>query len=1115
MSLKKMLLLLAVAMLAFTAGAQVKVKGVVIEKEGNQPAIGATVIEKGKPGNGTSTDFDGNFELTVASAKSHIVISAVGFKPVDVQVQSGTMTITIESDSEMLDEVVVTGYQKVDKRLFTGAATSINADKTKLDGVSDVSRSLEGRAAGVSVQNVSGTFGTAPKIRVRGATSIYGNSKPLWVVDGVILEDNVELDADALSSGDAETLIASAIAGINADDIESFQILKDGSATSIYGARAMAGVIVVTTKQGRSGHTAINYTGEFTMRLKPRYSEFNISNSQEQMGIYKEMEQKGWLNFAALANSSSSGIYGTMYKLMDRYDPATGYGLPNTLAARNSYLREAEFRNTDWFDLLFNTNVMMNHAVSISGGTDRGRFYTSASVMYDPGWTKQSEVTRYTFNANASYDLSKTLRVKILNQDSYRKQRAPGTLSQDVDPVNGAVSRGFDINPYSYALNTSRTMDPNATYTRNYADFNIFHELENNYIDLSVTDLKFQGEINWRPIQGLEFNVIGSYRYNKSENNHYVKDNSNQANAYRAGIIPENATIRDSNPYLYTNPDEEGALPETVLPKGGFLFHRVNSMSQYDFRAMGQYNKSFGDHIMSVMAGMEAGKIDRHVEVFDGVGIVYENGNLPFTDWHYFKQQSEENANYFSDSWTYRRSQAYFATGSYSFAGRYIINGTFRYEGSNKLGKSTKSRWLPTWNVSGAWNASEEPFFQRARFYKSGAWSYAKLRLSYSLTADAGPASVSNALPIYYPYQPWRPETYDKELTLYLDDIANEELTYEKKHEFDVGVDLGFYHNRINLTFDWYKRNNYDLIGRVFTQGVGGVTSKYANVAEMKSHGVEFTISTKNFEAVKEGDFSWTTDWTFSYAKNKITKLVSRSRVIDLVQGTGFPLQGYPVRAIFSIPFVGLTSDGLPQHINENGEVTITDIYFQEFDKLGHLKYEGPVDPTITGGFGNNFSWKGFHLNVFLTYSFGNKLRLSPDFSASYSDMTAHPKEFKNRWVMPGDEAYTTVPTIASRRQYAGISQLSIAYNAYNYSTERIANGGFIRLKEISLSYDLPKRALQALRLQSASVKLSTTNLCLLYADKKLNGQDPEFFNSGGVATPTPKQFTLTLRIGL
>ena len=188
---------------------------------------------------------------------------------------------------------------------------------------------------------------------------------------------------------------------------------------------------------------------------------------------------------------------------------------------------------------------------------------------------------------------------------------------------------------------------------------------------------------------------------------------------------------------------------------------------------------------------------------------------------------------------------------------------------------------------------------------------------------------------------------------------------------------------------------------------------------------------------------------------------------------------------------------------------------FQEYENLGYLKYEGAVDPTITGGFGNNFDFKGFHLNVFMTYSFGNKLRLDPVFSAGYSDLTSFTKDFKNRWALPGDEAVTDIPAIASRRQLYNNDYLSMAYNAYNYSTARIADGGFIRLKEISLTYDLPKSFISHIRLNTASVKLAATNIGLLYADKKLNGQDPEFFNSGGVASPNPKQFTLTLRLGM
>ncbi len=622
-----------------------------------------------------------------------------------------------------------------------------------------------------------------------------------------------------------------------------------------------------------------------------------------------------------------------------------------------------------------------------------------------------------------------------------------------------------------------------------------------------MLDVKFQGELQWKPWTFLTFNALGSLRYVSTNQNHYVLDKSNQAEAYRAGVDPENATIRAVNPYLYTDPDDPNSLPISVLPSGGIFYHTNRSMKQLDFRASGTFTKTFANkHLVNLFAAFEASKIDRNTEEFTGWGINYQNGNLPMIDYQLFKQMIEENSAYYSKEPTYGRNLAYIANGSYMFDNRYIINGTYRYEGSNKLGKAKKSRWLPTWNISGSWNADAEEWFANP------VLATAKLRLSYSLTADAGPAYVSNALPIYYSSRPWRQDTKAFEQALYLSSLGNSELTYEKKHEFDIGADLGFLGNRINLVFDWYTRNNFDLIGRIFTQGVGGEIMKWANVASMKSHGVEFTLSTRN---IQSRNFSWNTDLTFSYAKNKITDLKSRSRVIDLVQGTGFPLEGYPVRAIFSIPFVGLTEDGLPQIINEKGEVTTSDINFQDYENLGFLKYEGPVDAPFTGGFGNILRYKDFNLNIFMTYSFGNVVRLDPVFKAAYSDLSSMPREFMNRWVQAGDEKYTTIPTIASLRQYKNDSYLSYAYNAYNYSSERIAKGDFIRLKEVALTYNLPEAATRALRINNASVKFAATNLCLLYSDKKLNGQDPEFFNAGGVAAPVPKQFTFTLHFNL
>jgi len=1100
--------------LAMIAMAQTKVTGLVLEDNG-EGAIGANVVAEGTSV-GTVTDFDGNFELTVPAGVKNLVISYIGFKTVTVPVKP-EVRVRMESESTQLQDVVVTGMVKQDKRLFTGATTKVDAEKAKLDGVADISRSLEGRAAGVSVQNVSGTFGTAPKIRVRGATSIFGSSKPLWVVDGVVLEDAVELSADDLSSGDAATLIASAISGINADDIESFQILKDGSATSIYGARAMAGVIVVTTKKGQAGKSKLTYNAELTYRQIPSYDDYNICNSQEQMGIYQELERKGWLEASTLASAKNYGVYGKMYQLIDEGK------LENTQEAKNAYLRQAEYRNTDWFKTLFNNTIMHTHSLSFSAGTDRGRVYASLSAMQDPGWYKSSQVMRFTANLNASYDILKNLTLNLVSNASYRQQKAPGTISSKTDPITGAVSREFDINPFSYAMNTARVMDPNATYRRNYCDFNELDELDKNYLQLKVIDVKFQGELSYKPIRGLEISGLGAVRYYNSNTEHNIMDDSNQARAYRAGIDPENTTIRDANSFLYTDPDNTKAEPITVLPKGGIYDLSGYQLLSTDFRATISYNADLGkegDHIISLFGGGEGNMTNRQYTWFRGWGYQYNNGGVPYTDYRLFKQSQEENSQYFANEFTYYRNLAFFGMATYSYKGRYTLNGTIRYEGTNKLGKSRKARWLPTWNVSGAWNAHEERWWMPT-FDKW--WTYASLKASYSLTADRGPSSVTNSLAVFQSYSPYRPSTDASETGIQLADLENSELTYEKKHELNIGVALGFIENRINLEVDWYRRNNFDLIGYVQTMGVGGQTTKLANDATMQSTGVEFTLSTINF---REKNFSWTTDWIFGWAANKITKLDSYSQVYSLVNGYG-RIVGYPVGALFSIPFAGLTEEGLPTFYGNDGTLITPKNYeelnFQEYDpeQIKYLKYEGTIDPTITGSFGNTFGFleNSLKVNVYFTYSFGGVVRLDPlcyVYSSQYNDLTASMKEMKNRWVVPGDENVTTIPAIATTRQYSTINNLSWAYSAYNYSDQRVAKSDFIRLKELSISYDIPAKYFAGQKAVSGfMVKLSSQNLWLAYADKKLNGRDPEFYNTGGVSSPNPRQFTLTVRLGL
>ena len=1103
------MLLLVGLMLSIGIGlAQTQVSGSVVSADDQEPIIGASVIVQGTKV-GTVTDADGKFTLSVPKGKK-IVVSYIGMISQTLTAKAG-MKIQLAPNNETLKEVVVTGVSNMDRRMFTGAADKINANDAMIGGMADISRSLEGRSAGVSVQNVSGTFGTAPKIHVRGATSIYGNSKPLWVVDGVVQEDITDISADALSSGDAETLISSAIAGLNADDIESFQILKDGSATSIYGARAMSGVIVVTTKKGRMGQAHLNYTGEFTSRMIPTYGQFNILNSQEQMGIYQEMRDKGWLHYSNVLNGSDYGVYGKMYELINTYDATSGqFGLPNTIKAQNAYLQAAEFRNTNWFKKLFSSNLMQNHAISLSGGTAKSNYYVSMSFMMDPGWYKDSKVKRYTANFNATHHLLENLSLSLLASASYRKQQAPGTLGQDVDVVSGQVKRDFDINPYSYALNTSRALAPNTFYHANYAPFNILNELENNKMNMNVLNTKFQAELAYKPINDLRLSVIGAMQYDTSTQEHMITEHSNQAEAYRA---MDNAIIRDANELLYKDPTNRYALPITVLPSGGF-YHKTDLQKvSWNLRATANYNHVFnGIHTLNVLGGLDVSNVDRKRTFFNGVGMQYDGGEIPFYIYEYFKKSIDDNSNYYSLSNTHNRTAAFFGTATYSYKQRYNLTGTYRYEGTNRLGRSRSARWLPTWNISGSWNVSEEPWFHQT--FKD-VLTHALLRTSYSLTADPGPATYTNSTVILKSNTPYKVFGSDKEAAIMISELENSDLTYEKKHEFNIGTELGFLKNRINVTFDLFWRNNFDLIGPMATQGVGGQVIRYANTASMKSNGQELSIQTTN---IKERDFSWITNVIFSHVTTEVTSLMSRATTMDLISGeasSGFTKEGYPHRAIFSMPFQGLNDKGIPTFLNENGVLTSTDLNFQNRGDNNYLIYEGPTEPTVTGSFGNELRWKNWRLNVFLTYSFGNYVRLDPVFSAKYNDLTAMTKEYKNRWIQGGDERTTTVPTILSYRDYITDTNLRRTYNAYNYTSMRTAKGDFIRMKEISLSYDFPKSILSATPFNNLSLKLQATNLFLIYADKKLNGQDPEFINAGGVAAPIPRQFTMTLKFGL
>ncbi|MBT1703794.1 SusC/RagA family TonB-linked outer membrane protein [Chryseosolibacter indicus] len=1085
----------------------IRIKGRVVAADTKESLPGVNVTIKGST-RGVITNANGEYTIDAASGEI-LVFSFVGYTSSEIKVTTETIiNVELQVDVQTLTEVslVSTGYQEMDKRLFTGSAVMLDSKEFKAEGTVDLSRMLQGKAAGVSVQNVSGTFGAAPKIRIRGATSITGDNKPLWVIDNVVLEDVVNVSAEQLTTGDPNTLIGSSVAGLNADDIESITVLKDASATALYGARAKDGVIVIKTKRGRVGKAQVTYSGNFSSYLKPTYDNFNILNSVDQMSVYAEMERKGLLNHAAMSMLPDGGVYKKMYDIInDSYNEQLDqFELLNTPEQRKAYLQRYALANTDWFDILFKNSFVQEHSLGVSSGTDASQLYFSASYYDDSGWTIADQVDRYTLNARGTFKISDKIGFGLSANGSSRIQRVPGTVAREVNVVEGRYNRDFDINPFSYALNTSRVLTPydkngNLEYfTRNYSPFNILKEVASNYIDLNLLDLRLQGDFTYNITKHFKYEFVGAVRDVRTTTEHKVEEQSNMAEAYRADGTQ---VIRQGNKFLYYNPDYPNLDPVVVLPEGGFYNRSDDQMRSYYLKNQIDWNYSFNSkHNLSVVAGQELRLINRQNSYSNGYGYQFNKGGLAFTDYLMIKQLLEGNFNYFGMGYSRERYASFYAGANYAWNDKYILNATLRQDGSNRLGESRTARWLPTWNVSAAWNIDTETFMQSIR-----AVDFLTVKAGYGLTANVGNATNSSV--VYRSSTTSRPHLDEKEAQIIIEGLENQDLTWEKQYELNLGLSAGLL-KTFTITFDYYKRNHFDLISVIKTSGIGGEPYKAINYADMKSHGVDLSLGAT---ILNQGKLNWTTNFVFTYNKSKITNLKNMPRIYNLVFQDGGAQQGYPVRGLFSIDFQGLNPEtGVPNFIDHNGHLS-NNVFLQSLNTQ-YLKYEGPVDPTVTGGFSNTLQYRNFSLNVFLTYQAGNKIRLNPAFKSAYSDLDAMPREFLDRWVLPGDERASDIPSIPDLTTLAALSA-TYPYNSYNYSTERVADGSFIRLRTVSLSYNVPEKILPANAFTNASVSLTGTNLWLLYADKKLYGQDPEFFSSGGVALPVAKQITLSVKL--
>lgn len=939
---------------------------------------------------------------------------------------------------------------------------------------------------------------TTTVVSMRQATSVKSVYYPLWVIDGVIYKEDKDFNVADLASPEAKRLIAAALPGLSESDIQSFQVINDASATALYGQRALGGVISVRTSKAGQGTNSFTYQAELTYRAIPSYREFNILNSQDQMAVFNEMANGKSLDNEAVFIAAQYGVYGYLYNQIYNYNDVTGeYGVLNTDAGRAAYLRAAELRNTNWFKELYQHSIRHQHTLTFSTGTQKANYYASLNANLDPGWKRFENSQTYSFNFNADFRPFKGWRFGIRSTASYEKKH-----------------RGGDWRPGSYAPTASRTLDPNTFYAYEYTPFNIKHELQHNTRDYKTANLSLQATIDWQPITQLRLSALGALRY---RDQYSVTDRDEQANASQVYRNISKSIIRSYSSYLYKPLDDPTALPQIVMPYGGIRNSQNIIDERYDGQLKAHYNDTFGrngEHNLSAVAGLEVFE-ERHLnEWFDAYGVNYNLGYMTTYSPLLFTNLRNKGKQYYEIRPTLNRGVSLVGNVDYTLLGRYRVNASYRREGTNQFGRARTIRYIPTWNVGGNWSIDQEAFFPKLKPLSSLSMS-----LSYGMSGTI--PYVHNALPRLKTLLPFFGDANLIEPGVYIDEPANYDLTYEKMYELNWGLNFGLFDERISAGITLFNRQGRDLIDQVFPQGTGGfVDFLYGNVAQMSAKGIELSLTTQN---IRTRDFSWSTSITYSRNTNKVTRLNTSPSVKNLTDEKGAARQGYPLNSLFSIPFYKLDENGHPRFFLPDGADVLPDGRHITSPKMGgqvswtaskpeeidYLVYSGTRTPTDQGGINNSFSFKNFRLGVYVYYSFGGVKRLPEQFATKYNDHQVMGKEFNRRWLRAGDEERTNVPVIATDAHRQANPYLSNAYTNYNKSDVRVAKTDYVQLRDISLSYTVPKSFVDRLRLSSLSLKLQASNVALLYADKKLNGALPYDYDY------QPHSYIFTATVGL
>lgn len=1070
------------------------ISGVIKSSSGEvMPGVSIRVKNSATP-MGTISGQDGRFFLNNLPDDAILIVSMIGFETMEIGIRkSGNNAYTAyplkkshaalinsntgenlvlnvimnRKDLEMGD-VVITGYMNVNKGNYVGSVYSLRADDIKVAGETSIDQMLQGMVPGMSVITKSGQVGATPKIRIRGTSTILGNQEPLWVVDGVIQRDPLPIpNGNGSLAGDMSELrlIASnAISWLNPNDIETITVLKDASATAIYGSQAANGVIVLTTKKARPGKLAVAYTNNLSVGQRPRYGMYDLMNSQELMQFSKELyESRDSYTFDILP----IGYGGLIRKLQNKeIDYATYI---------DEY-RKMENMNTDWFDLLFRNSFSQNHSVSVSGGNERIVNRTSLSMQQQNGEAKGNDLRTFSAASNTTMRFGERLTVNLLLNGSMRE----------------ADGFAYGVNPFDYAYNTARTIPmynddgtlffhekrgttSSAIPGKSSYLYNIQNEINNTGNNNRTTNLSATLDTRLKLWKGLEYQGLLSYNSASSNVKSYATELSNyitEIRGYEFGSV------------LSNSPQELS----TMLPFGGLIQLENATNRGYTFRNSLVYNKLFAKkHNVTVQLGMEARSSTLESNSNTRYGYLRYRGETyaplplnptylgatPATSLH---EQMRLNSKIVNQTSNY--VSEYFS-GVYGYDSRYIINFNARLDASNRFGQDKNKRFQPTWSIGGRWRAANEKPLRNLSWLNAldlyatyGYQGNAVEAVSPYLIATDGGLS-----PIF------------KQYVLNIKSLPYPDLGWEKTKSWNLGLDLSLWNGRVNATANLYRKTSNVLASRPVPVE-NGMSSATVFGSKMENYGYDFIISVM---PIRTADFTWQLSVNAGLARNRLKENTRINSLEDYINGSAI-VNGEAYSTFYSYAYAGLNAaNGVPMF--NNMDIKPTDNY-QEF-----LVKSGKLEPDFAGGFNSSFRYKNISLYAQFAVSFGNQGRVPAFYNpagAPTPDQNV-PRILKNRWQKPGDEQQTDIPAVPPGNPSSlNFNLPTIAWNyvspytLYNQSDFMVADADFIRCRQIAINYEFGSDFMKWSHFRRLSASLSMTNPFLITFDKNWRGYDPE-----------------------